>query len=141
MGKRVGCIDNQADFVLSAKASHRFSIQSSVYALPVMQGNVLLTRFGAVEVGRTCLFQHLRSLTSFCCSSENQYHDSIVLPCCLQRYSFFCIMHLNSPNSILLLSSFLPTLSTLCSKSRYCYYLFFVNLVEMWKINKNWKNP
>ena len=53
---------------------------------------------------------------------------------------FFCIMHLNSPNSILLLSSFLPTLSTLCSKSGYCYYWFFVNLVEMWKINKNWKN-
>ena len=70
----MGCIDDQTDIMFTTERQHPLCIERSVYPLPMMQGDVLLTRLRAVIIGVTPLFQHFYSLSALCRSSEYQYH-------------------------------------------------------------------
>ena len=67
-------IHNQTDIMLLTEYPNRFGIHRTIYALSMMQSNILLTCFGTVVKDFPCLLQHFHSLAAFRCSSEYQYH-------------------------------------------------------------------
>ena len=83
-GERVCCIYDETDAVFTAEHLHRLSIECPVYALPMMQGDVLFSRLRAVIIGIATLFQHFHSLAPLSRSSEYKYHIYNFSPQCEQ---------------------------------------------------------
>ena len=48
--KGMGCIHHQTDIVLTTEVLHSFSIQRTIDALPMMKGQVLLSRLRTIIV-------------------------------------------------------------------------------------------
>ena len=98
----MGCIDHQPYAMLQTERLHRLCIHCPIDAQPVMQGDGLLARLGAVVIGlplgtlhetlvrlaASALFQHLYGLTPFRRSSKYQYHASPCLNRCVKYFEY-----------------------------------------------------
>lgn len=54
-------------------------IHASRYPGPMFTFDLLSIATGGVVVGTTCLIEYFYRCSSFCCSSENENHDVLIL--------------------------------------------------------------
>ena len=78
-GEGMGGVDDEAYVECRAKFHHGVMIHASRYPGPMFTFDLLGIATGGVVVGTTCLIEYFYRCSSFCCSSENENHDVLIL--------------------------------------------------------------
>ena len=78
-GERMGGIDDEAYVVCRAEFRHGVTIHASRNPCSMLTFDLLGITTGGIVVGATCLVEYFYRCSSFCCSSENENHDVLIL--------------------------------------------------------------